>query len=70
MCILFHSLTLLTLPFSKILRGFETYARNSGQRHPLTPDVVASKRDVGKDPLTDESSQLWMGTISVGTPPV
>jgi cathepsin D len=28
------------------------------------------KRDVAQDPLIDESSQLWIGTISVGTPPV
>lgn len=58
------------LPQSKILRGFNTYERNSGQRHSLAVDVATSKRNVGKDPLKDESSQLWTGKISVGTPPV
>lgn len=54
----------------KILRGLDTYSRNSGQRHPLTPDIVTSKRAVGEDPLVDQSSQLWTGSISVGTPPL
>jgi cathepsin D len=55
---------------AKILRGFGTYERNSGQRHSLSPGVTNLKREVGHDALTDEQSQLWEGTISVGTPPV
>lgn len=55
---------------AKILRGFHTYERNSGQRHSLAPDAAPVKRAVGKDPLTDEASQLWQGEISVGTPAV
>ncbi|PVF94542.1 acid protease [Serendipita vermifera] len=53
----------------KILRGFDTYARNKGQRHSLAPPTF-QKREVGHDELTDESSQLWQGKISVGTPAV
>ncbi|KAG8797102.1 hypothetical protein FRC20_005065, partial [Serendipita sp. 405] len=59
---------------AKIMRGFRTYNRNTGERHPLQPDETsndsASKRAVGKDSLTDGSEQLWYGTISVGTPAV
>jgi cathepsin D len=54
----------------KILRGFDTFARNTGARHPSKPVIVSSKREVGHDALTDEQSQLWQGTISVGTPAV
>jgi cathepsin D len=43
----------------KILRGFNTYERNKGQRHSLAP--ASHKREVGHDALTDESSQLWQG---------
>lgn len=49
------------------MRGFEAYERNTGQRHPNHP-TGATKRDVGKESLTDGSEQLWYGTISVGTP--
>jgi len=56
--------------YSKILRGFKIYERNSGQRHPLSRGIKGFKRSVAEDPLTDENSQLWIGTISVGTPPI
>jgi len=58
--------------YSKILRGFENYQQNTGQRHPIQPeaDTTGSKRAVGKDPLTDDAEQLWQGAISVGTPAV
>ncbi|KIM26783.1 hypothetical protein M408DRAFT_177621 [Serendipita vermifera MAFF 305830] len=57
---------------AKIMRGFDTYQRNTGQRHPAQPEVAstASKRAVGKDALTDDAEELWHGTISVGTPAV
>lgn len=55
---------------AKILRGFNTYERNAGQRHPLSLGIENVKREVGHDALTDEQSQLWIGTISVGTPAV
>lgn len=54
----------------KILRGFDRYQRNTGSRHALQPDTSNTRRAVGKDALTDESEQLWQGTISVGTPAV
>jgi hypothetical protein len=45
------------------MRGFDNYQRNTGARHPIQPEVVdtGSKRAVGKNPLTDESEQLWQG---------
>jgi cathepsin D len=58
------------LSYSKILRGFAAYESNTGERHPLSLGIKDFKRSVAADPLTDESSQLWIGTISVGTPPV
>jgi cathepsin D len=58
------------LSYSKILRGFGTYQRNTGQPHPLSLGIKDLKRAVAEDPLTDEQSQLWIGAISVGTPPV
>jgi cathepsin D len=36
----------------------------------LSLGIQDFKRTVAEDPLTDEQSQLWIGTISVGTPPV
>jgi len=58
------------LSYSKILRGFKAYERNTGRRHPLSLGIKDFKRAVASDPLTDEQSQLWIGTISVGTPAV
>jgi cathepsin D len=63
------------LSYSKILRGLKIYERNSGKRHPFFDGIkdflhgLGLKREA-QDPLTDEGSQLWIGTISVGTPPV
>lgn len=53
----------------KIHRGFANYEKNTGQKHPLASSSK-SKRATGNDPLTDDSSQLWYGKISVGSPPV
>jgi cathepsin D len=73
----FYPISMLSdLSYSKILRGFEIYERNSGQRHPFFNGIkgflhrLGLKRELAQDPLTDEGSQLWIGTISVGTPPV
>ncbi|KAH7922358.1 Asp-domain-containing protein [Leucogyrophana mollusca] len=52
---------------AKILRGFELYEKNTGNVHPLAA-VGTEKRGSGGDPLTDASSELWYGQISVGTP--
>lgn len=51
--------------FSKIHRGFENYEKNTGAPHPSAVKGVG-KRGAG-DALTDDSSQLWYGTISVGS---
>lgn len=59
---------------AKLSHGFASYQRNTGQRHPLAGNLEVvdntSKRAVGKDALTDDSEELWHGTISVGTPAV
>jgi hypothetical protein len=48
--------------YSKFARGFETYERNTGKRHPLQPDVVAgTKRGVISEELLKGSSQYWEG---------
>jgi cathepsin D len=36
----------------------------------LSYGISSFKRSLAQEPLTDENSQLWIGTISVGTPPV
>jgi cathepsin D len=53
-------------------RGFDNYECNTGQSHPLAYPKVASsqKRQVGREPLTHDSGNLWFGAISVGTPAV
>ena len=52
--------------FSKIRQGFENYEKNTGKTHPSATREV-EKRGAGT-PLTDDNSQLWYGSISVGTP--
>lgn len=56
----------------KIQRGFAAYEKNTGERHPLagSSNSNSTKRATGKDSLTDDSSQLWYGKISVGSPAV
>jgi cathepsin D len=58
------------LSYSKILRGFENYERNTDQRHPFSVGLKDFKRIVGKLPLTVHLRQMWSGSIFVGTPPV
>ncbi|KAF7982811.1 hypothetical protein HWV62_25743 [Athelia sp. TMB] len=53
---------------AKIQRGFAAYEKNTGTKHPLAPKSGVSKRDTGKDALTNDESQLWYGSIEVGTP--
>ncbi|KAH8118719.1 acid protease [Phellopilus nigrolimitatus] len=52
----------------KIQQGFANYEKNVGGAHPNYNATALRKRATGKDPLTDENSQLWQGTITVGTP--
>ncbi|EIW83889.1 acid protease [Coniophora puteana RWD-64-598 SS2] len=54
---------------AKYERGFTNYAKNTGKVHSLAK-VNAGKRDTGTVDLTDDSSELWYGKISVGTPAV
>ncbi|TFY82104.1 hypothetical protein EWM64_g1904 [Hericium alpestre] len=54
---------------AKLQRGFAAYERNTGKPHSLSAGTKSAKRATGSDPLTDDESQLWFGTISVGTPP-
>lgn len=55
---------------AKIARGFAAYEKNTGSKHPLAAKSGNSKRATGKDSLTDDSGELWYGTIEVGTPSV
>ncbi|KAF8841399.1 acid protease [Paxillus ammoniavirescens] len=52
---------------AKITRGFDNFEKNTGSSH---PSVVNGSRKRGSDgdALTDANSELWYGTISVGTP--
>ena len=81
-----HSVAYVISPFNPcersltchIVRSFADSRSTSATPVNATPSPSASrisftvglKREVAQDPLTDEHSQLWMGTISVGTPPV
>ena len=50
----------------KINRGFQTYEKNTGTRHPSAPELSHSeKRSTGSDTLVDFK---WYSNISVGTP--
>jgi cathepsin D len=40
------------------------YEKNTGKQHPL------SRKQDDTVQLTDDASDLWYGTISIGTPPV
>jgi hypothetical protein len=46
--------------YSKILRGFDNYERNTRDPH---PNAVNRKRAVGKESLKDDSEQLWQGAL-------
>jgi hypothetical protein len=51
--------------------GMTAYEKNTGSLHPLSGGIkTSSKRSTGSDSLTDDNSDLWYGTISIGTPPV
>ncbi|KAF8265090.1 acid protease [Lactarius quietus] len=55
---------------SKIQRGFEAFERNTGSAHPSASQLMGSTKRGNGDPLTDDSAQLWYGSITVGTPAV
>ena len=47
------------------------YENNTGEPHPLSAGIKTPRKraDSGDDPLTDYSSVLWYGPLSIGTPP-
>ncbi|KAF8433778.1 acid protease [Boletus edulis BED1] len=53
---------------AKIRRGFTNYEKNTGMKHPS--DVGGVERRGAGESLTNDQSQLWYGSISVGTPAV
>ncbi|KAH9059069.1 acid protease [Lactarius vividus] len=55
---------------AKIQRGFEAFERNTGVAHPSAPLLKRSTKQGKGDPLTDDSDELWYGSITVGTPAV
>ncbi|KAI0064928.1 acid protease [Artomyces pyxidatus] len=56
---------------AKIQKGLVAFEKNMGEAHGLAQGIKTTvKRGTGSDALTDDSAQLWYGTISVGTPAV
>ena len=56
---------------SKVLEGFKNYQKNTGTAHPAAlPGTQIQRRETGADPLTNQDSTLWYGSVSVGAPPV
>jgi hypothetical protein len=59
-----HRLTFVV--YSHVMRGFDNYERNTGQRHPMHPKVA--KRDFSSEPLVDEhdnqTGKLWHGIVA------
>ncbi|KAH8997777.1 acid protease [Lactarius hatsudake] len=55
---------------AKIQRGFEAFERNTGAAHPSASQLKRSTKRGKGDPLTDDSAELWYGSITVGTPAV
>jgi cathepsin D len=56
--------------YSKRLQGFINYERNTGKPHPRSLSIKNFKRAVVNNDLQDVRRLVWMGPISVGTPPV
>jgi cathepsin D len=47
------------------------FQRNTGKPHPLAGGIkTSSKRATGSVTLTDDNSDLWYGSIEIGTPAV
>jgi cathepsin D len=55
--------------YSKMLRAFSNYERNTGKRHPRSLGIKDSKRAFAHVEI-QYVDNLWMGPISVGTPAV
>jgi hypothetical protein len=56
--------------FSKFIRGFDAFEKNTGTVHSLAECArkAFDKRATGSEALTDAQEELWFGTISVGSP--
>ncbi|KIK91444.1 hypothetical protein PAXRUDRAFT_149483 [Paxillus rubicundulus Ve08.2h10] len=57
----------ITSTKAKIIRGLDNFEKNTGSSRPSAVNGT-QKRGSGGDALTDANSELWYGTISVGTP--
>ncbi|KAI9444478.1 acid protease [Lactarius indigo] len=55
---------------AKIQHGFEAFERNTGAAHPSASQLKSSIKRGKGDPLTDDSAELWYGSITVGSPAV
>ena len=69
-----HPIVLLRLfIYRKILSGLDNYEMNTGTMHPLAVKRSESglgKRERGRRlPLTSHQNEIWVGQISIGTPP-
>jgi cathepsin D len=56
--------------YRKRLHGFINYEHNTGKPHPGSLGIKNIKRLVVNNQLQDVRNLVWMGPISVGTPPV
>ncbi|KAI9437839.1 acid protease [Lactarius psammicola] len=54
----------------KLQRGFKAFERNIGVAHPSASPLKRSTKRGNGNPLTDNSAELWYGSITVGTPAV
>ncbi|KAF9220374.1 acid protease [Gyrodon lividus] len=56
----------------KFLRGFDSFGKNTGASHPSAVKRTRKRASGGLPliPTTAEDSDLWFGTISIGTPPL
>lgn len=53
----------------KIEKGFSAYKKNTGLNHPLASAIQTKVKRAGRGvPLTNDRSQVWYGSISVGVP--
>lgn len=61
--------TYMHLTGSKIEKGFSAYKKNTGLNHPLASAIQTKVKRAGRGvPLTNDRSQVWYGSISVGVP--
>jgi hypothetical protein len=55
--------------FRNFNRGFDAYQRNTGVRHRSAPKVKSlEKHSLGIEPLQNDNSAYWYGSISIGKP--